>query len=160
MYHILEIQTKKGRSFVSLEKERYRLGRSSRNCIVIKDPQISRCHATIIRKRNYYINEYCFIIYDGDLNQKKSSNGLIINENAYFSKELEVNDIILLGDNVKMKYYQGSEETLNLLKIAYKDNHSSSVFIDDDSETARASGLSNQLEKRDFGYQEKIIERL
>ncbi|MGF1487084.1 MAG: FHA domain-containing protein [Prochloraceae cyanobacterium] len=122
MEHILEIKVVEGRCFVILNQERYTLGRSKSNSIVIKDPQVSRYHATVIGKRNEYIDDYEYTIIDGDLEKKKSRNGLIINQKKIQIRLLENKDVIQLGKNVILKYYRASQATLNLLKSAYKNN--------------------------------------
>lgn len=139
MEHVLEIQTYQGRSFITLNKERYTLGRSQSNCIVIKDSQVSRYHATLIRHIKERLNDYYFIIYDGNLKNKKSRNGLIVNEKLCSSWILENNDLIKLGDKVKLKYYQASAETLNLLKISYRNNSHDYIFADEVIDTTPSS---------------------
>ncbi|MGF1490020.1 MAG: FHA domain-containing protein, partial [Prochloraceae cyanobacterium] len=80
MEYILEIQTVEGRCFVILNQARYTIGRSKSNSLVFKDPQVSRYHATLIRKRNEYLKTYEYTIFDGVIDKKKSRNGLIINQ--------------------------------------------------------------------------------
>jgi len=144
MEHILEIQTNLGRSFISLNKETYTLGRSLRNSIVIKDAQVSRYHATLVRTKKADLNEYYYTIYDGNCQNKKSSNGIIINNKLCTSWVLENNDLIQLGDNVKLKYYHCSDRTLNLLKISYKHNSSAAIFVDEEADTVPFSGKQEQ----------------
>ncbi len=124
MEYILEIQTVEGRCFVILNQARYIIGRSKSNSIVIKDPQVSRYHATLIRKRNEYLKTYEYTIFDGVIDKKKSRNGLIINQKLYRERILETKDIIKLGSNIKLKYYRASKRTLNLLRISYKNDSS------------------------------------
>lgn len=133
MEHILEIKTQRERRFIILNKDRYSLGRSSKNSIVIQDRQVSRYHATLIRKNknksnnvnNYSfsvnnnkvkLDNYCFWIHDGDLQGKTSSNGIAINQQYCSSHLLEYGDLIELGDNVILKYYKLSAETLKLIQ--------------------------------------------
>ena len=132
MEYILEIKTPKINRFFILRGEYYTLGRSSKNSIVIKDRQVSRYHARIIRQeqqnQNYdnsfsfsltnhkvKLDKYCFSIYDGDRQGKGSSNGLIINGKSCLSSLLKVGDIIQLGDRVKLKYYQLSAQSAQLM---------------------------------------------
>lgn len=159
MEHILEVQTPQGRCFITLDKDRYTIGRSPRNSIVIKDPQISRHHATLIRKRNQYLNDYSFSIYDGNLSDKKSTNGLIIDRKYYDCKLLEINDLIELGDNIKLKYYQASSETLNLLRLSYKSNCSAVVFNDENQETLafQQTEIAKKLQSSYVENQLKIL---
>lgn len=118
--HILAIEDKKGQRIITLKGDSYTLGRSSKNSIVIFDRQVSRCHATIVKQKKQGNDEYVFWIYDGDLKGKKSTNGLVINKRRKASHQLKVGDLILLGDNTKLKYYQFSTKTVQLLQSARK----------------------------------------
>jgi len=132
MEYILEIKAPTANRFLILTAESYTLGRSSKNSIVIKDSQVSRHHATIIREENeaqkhensfsfslttdqVKLDRYCFCIYDGDPQGKRSSNGLVINGKSCISSLLKVGDIIELGDRVKLKYYQLSAQSAQLM---------------------------------------------
>ena len=129
--HILEIKIKQKRSLVILNQDFYSLGRSSKNTIVLKDSQVSRYHATIIRKarnnsknlENFSIDKnqvkldnYCFWIYDGNLQGTKSRNGLAINRQYYSSHLLTYGDLIELGDNVTLKYYKLASKTIKFMQ--------------------------------------------
>jgi len=146
MEHILEIKTSQGGSFINLKQELYTLGRSSRNSIVIKDPQVSRYHATLIREENQYLNDYSYIIHDGDFKNKKSRNGLVINQKIYSVRILRTNDIIKLGNNVELKYYLASSETLKLLRLSYKNDLPSLIIPDEEVETLPCSMKSEENE--------------
>jgi len=116
--HILAIEDSKGQRIITLNQEIYSLGRSSKNSIVIFDRQVSRYHATIVKKEATEREDLSFWIYDGDLKGKRSTNGLIINKQRHLSHQLKVGDLIMLGDNVKLKYYQFSTKTVQLLNSA------------------------------------------
>ena len=51
-HHILVINDSKGRRIISLENSNYTLGRDSQSDIVIYDYQVSRLHATLIKKED------------------------------------------------------------------------------------------------------------
>jgi len=155
MEQVLEIETNLGRSFITLTKERYLLGRSLRNCIVIKDPQVSRYHATLIKNPNGK-----YTIYDGDLKNKKSRNGLIVNQKVCSDWILENNDVIKLGDNARLKYYHASVETLNLLKLSYRDNSSDFIFVDEEIETTPSSLKKQQIVDNTPSFIKKTIVNL
>jgi len=133
MEHLLEITNQKARRLIILNKECYSLGRSPKNSIVVKDRQVSRYHATIIKKPKNNLNDinnysfsvnsnkvkldnHCFWIYDGDLKGKTSSNGLAINRQYCSSHLLKHGDLIELGDKVILKYYKIPARALKLIK--------------------------------------------
>ncbi|MDJ0716336.1 MAG: FHA domain-containing protein [Prochloraceae cyanobacterium] len=106
--HILAIEDEKNQRMITLKEDMYTLGRSGKTSILIVDRQVSRHHATIIRKRDIRINKSSFWIMDGNLNGQKSTNGLIINGKSCVSHKLKIGDIILLGSKTKIKYYKFS----------------------------------------------------
>ena len=116
LYHVLIIKELSHQRIFILQEDRYSLGRKPQNDIVIKDKQVSRYHATII-KRKENDNRTFFWIYDGDLKNNKSSNGLIVNQKLCNSHCLKKGDVILLGYNVQLQYYQFAKHTLDLLKL-------------------------------------------
>ena len=118
--HILAIEDTKGQRIITLNQKMYSLGRGAKNSIVIFDRQVSRTHATIIQKDRPGSKDCTFWIYDGDLQGKRSTNGLIINKKRQLSHQLKVGDLIFLGDNSKLKYYQFSTKTVQLLRSAKK----------------------------------------
>ncbi|MBR8826942.1 MAG: EAL domain-containing protein [Gomphosphaeria aponina SAG 52.96 = DSM 107014] len=102
--HLLVIEDKKGRRIIPLEESTYTLGRDSRNSIVIYDYQVSRSHATLIRKNDYESDSYSYRIIDGDLQGARSTNGLMINGKNYLSHDLKHGDIINFGGKAKAIY--------------------------------------------------------
>lgn len=103
--HILVIEDRKGRRIVSLEDSNYTLGRDSNNPIVIYDYQVSRTHGTLIRKVDDETGGYSYRIIDGDLQGKRSTNGLLINGHSRISHELKHGDSIRFANEAKANYY-------------------------------------------------------
>lgn len=103
--HIFVIEDRKGRRILSLEDSNYTLGRDSHNPIVIYDYQVSRTHATLIRKIESETQEYCYRIIDGDLQGNRSTNGLLINGRSVISHELKHGDTIRFANEAKANYY-------------------------------------------------------
>jgi len=110
--HILVLKDRKGRRIVTLEKNVYTLGRASKNGIVIYDRQVSRYHATLVRKQDMRTKKYSFWLIDGDLKGKRSTNGLLINSKQCLSRKLKIGDVITLGDATTIKYYKFSRLAL------------------------------------------------
>ncbi len=107
--HILAIEDEETQRMITLKEDMYTLGRSGETSILILDRQVSRHHATIIRKRDIRrINKSSFWIMDGNLNGQKSTNGIIINGKSCKSHKLKIGDLILLGFQTKIKYYKFS----------------------------------------------------
>jgi PAS domain S-box-containing protein len=103
--HILVIENKKGKYTILLESATYSVGRDPTNSIVIDSPWISRHHASLLRVTNPGNSNHSFRLIDGDLQGKRSTNGLKINGQACFSHDLRHKDEILFGRNVKARYY-------------------------------------------------------
>ena len=104
--HILVIEDRKGRRIVSLEDGNYTIGRDSNNPIVLYDYQVSRTHATLIRKNEDSKNlNFSYRIVDGDLQGKKSTNGISINGKSSISHELKHGDSIHFANEAKASYY-------------------------------------------------------
>jgi signal transduction histidine kinase/pSer/pThr/pTyr-binding forkhead associated (FHA) protein/DNA-binding NarL/FixJ family response regulator/HPt (histidine-containing phosphotransfer) domain-containing protein len=113
--HLLVIHDKKGKRTVPLEMATYSIGRDQSNSIVLHGRSISRQHAMILRMTVPESDRYLFRIIDGNLNGKKSTNGLFINRKKYTSYDLKHGDVIEFGDHIKIKYYVLS----NLLDSEY-----------------------------------------
>lgn len=126
--HVLILKEIAKERIIVLSEDRYSLGRNPSNDIIIKDKQVSRYHATIVKRKKNNFQEY-FWIYDGDLKNKKSSNGLVVNQKFYDYHCLKKGDIILLGNNVKLQYYQFAAQTLDLLKLIETKNKSKDLLL-------------------------------
>ncbi|MGF1488385.1 MAG: FHA domain-containing protein [Prochloraceae cyanobacterium] len=126
--HVLILKYRSKERIIVLDRERYSLGRNPGNDIIIKDKQVSRYHATIIKRTKNNAQDY-FWIYDGNLKDKKSSNGLVVNRRFCQSHCLRRGDIILLGNNVKIQYYQFASQTLDLLKSIENQNQSKDLLL-------------------------------
>ncbi len=125
--HILTIETLIDSQVIYLEEDYYSLGRSNKNFIIIKDREVSRYHATLVREKSSCSTQDLFWIYDGNLAGKKSTNGLIINQKKSTKHLLKPKDLILLGQNVRLTYHQISVKTLPLLKSLQKRTNPSRI---------------------------------
>lgn len=113
--HILAIEDRKNKRLISLKKEVYSLGRDPHNTIVICGRQVSRRHATLLRKNMPKDRDYSFWIVDGDLEGHRSTNGLLINGKYCLSHKLKIGDAIVLGDDTRIKYYKLSSKAVEEL---------------------------------------------
>lgn len=103
--HILVIEDQKSRRIVSLEENTYDLGRDPNSAIPIYDRQVSRHHATLIRVNDYQNHHYTYRLIDGNLQGKRSTNGVVVNGQYCLSHELEHGDIIRFGNKSKASYH-------------------------------------------------------
>lgn len=118
--HILAIEDTQGQRIITLNNDMYSLGRSSSNSIVIYDRQVSRYHATLLRQKHVNSQKYSFWIVDGDLQGRKSTNGVLVNGKYCSYHKLEVGDSICFGDRSTARYYQFSGKTVELIKSGRK----------------------------------------
>ncbi len=136
--HVLIVKEQCSERIIILNKDKYSLGRNPHNDIVIEDKQVSRYHATIIKQQEAIARDY-FWIYDGDL-KKRSSNGLMVNQRFCDRHCLKKGDLILLGHNVRLQYYQFVSQTLDLLKLIENKKKSREIL--------------SQLNKQEFANRE------
>ncbi len=106
--HFLLIEDTKGKRLVPLEAATYTIGRDRTNSIVLYSRESSRQHAILLRVTNPSNSNFLFRIIDGNLQGKKSTNGLIINAQRTTSHDLQRDDIILFGTGAKARYLSAS----------------------------------------------------
>ncbi|MGK7932040.1 MAG: EAL domain-containing protein [Microcystaceae cyanobacterium] len=111
--HLLVIEDQKSRRIVPLTESTYAVGRDPNSAIILYDRQVSRHHATLLRvidpdPKN---NQYSYRIIDGNLQGKRSTNGILINGNYCLSHELKNGDSIRFGTKSQIKYQIISQET-------------------------------------------------
>ena len=133
--YILVLEDNNSRRTISLEESKYSLGRHSSNSIVIHSRQVSRKHATLIRKLNRKTNQESFWILDGDLEGKKSQNGIFINGEKCTVHELKDGDLINFGCEVNASYHAVSPATI------------SESFIDKDTNNKLDKSLKKPIKK-------------
>ena len=102
--HTLVIEEPEFQQTISLEENTYSIGRHSSNSIVLLSRMVSRYHATLLRVK--YSNEQrdTFWVIDGNLQGKRSANGIFVNEKQCLSHELQSGDVITFGGKVKATY--------------------------------------------------------
>lgn len=103
--HVLVIEDQKSRRIVSLEENTYDIGRDPSSAIPIYDRQVSRHHATLIRVNDYQNHQYTYRLIDGNLQGKRSTNGVVVNGQYCLSHELEHGDVIRFGNKSKASYH-------------------------------------------------------
>ncbi|HAC63726.1 MAG TPA: diguanylate cyclase, partial [Cyanothece sp. UBA12306] len=103
--YIFIIEYDNSRKTIILENNKYSLGRHSSNSIVIPSRQISRRHATLIRKINSKTNNNSFWIIDGDMEGNRSQNRIFVNGEKCLIHELKDGDLINFGCEVNASYH-------------------------------------------------------
>ena len=102
--HVLVIDDQKAKRIVALEESTYSIGRDSSNSIIIYDYQVSRYHATLLRVTDYQSNQQTYRLIDGNLDGKKSTNGISVNGSSCLSHELKHGDLINFGSKAQASY--------------------------------------------------------
>ncbi|NCJ05078.1 PAS domain S-box protein [Synechococcales cyanobacterium C] len=113
--HLLVIEDEKGKRTVALEAATCSMGRDSSNTIVLHSSMVSRQHAILLRVSLPETDSYLFRIIDGNLQGKRSTNGLSVNGRQCFYHDLKHGDTLLLGRDVKARYYA----TANAADVEY-----------------------------------------
>ena len=100
---VLVIEDDWGRREIVLEKPTYSIGRDPKNDICLHSQFASRQHATLIRipHRDGF---YSYQMTDGNLQGKRSTNGLMINGRKEVSSDLQHEDVIVFGPQVRAIY--------------------------------------------------------
>lgn len=110
-YHILAIEQDQNRQLISLEEATYTIGRHKANAIVLDNQTVSRNHAFLLRICDVNTQQHTFRIIDGDLNGKRSHNGLWVNGKRCFVHDLQDHDVISFGETVHATYISTSTLT-------------------------------------------------
>ncbi len=103
--HILVVEDQASRRTIILDEANYTMGRHSSNSIQINSRQLSRHHATFVRKFNTKLNQFTYLIVDGDLEGNKSQNGIFVNGEKCLVHELKDGDLINFGCDVNASYH-------------------------------------------------------
>ena len=103
--HLLVVEGQNFKRSIYLEDPTYSIGRSSSNTVVISSQDISRYHATLIRRTHIKNNNVSFWILDGDLQGNRSTNGILVNQKKCLVHELKPKDRIDFSQNVRAYYY-------------------------------------------------------
>ncbi len=103
--HLLIVQDERGRHRFVLDSEVYSIGRD-RDCDIRLFSQfVSRHHATLVRVHHEDGTD-SYRIVDGTLEGQLSANGLLINGKKLQSYELQNEEEIVFGPQVRAVYYR------------------------------------------------------
>ncbi|MGF1478936.1 MAG: EAL domain-containing protein [Cyanophyceae cyanobacterium] len=102
--HLIIVESENSKKTVYLENPTYSIGRSPHSSIIISSPQVSRHHATIIRRTDKH-NSSSFWVLDGDLQGNRSKNGILVNHKKCLVQELKHGDVIDFSPEIRAHYY-------------------------------------------------------
>jgi pSer/pThr/pTyr-binding forkhead associated (FHA) protein len=103
-WHVLVIDDEQGRRALALSAATYSIGRDPSNAIVIHSAAVSRQHALLLRLPQKD-GQYTYRLLDGNIEGKRSTNGLSVNGQRCLSWDLKDGDQILLGEQVRLQDY-------------------------------------------------------
>lgn len=102
--HLLIIEDDKGRRDFILNSPVYSIGRDPKCDVRLASQFVSRRHATLVQLPRED-GTYYYRIVDGNLKGKPSANGLLINGRKLQAHNLQDQDEIVFGPQVKAIYY-------------------------------------------------------
>jgi diguanylate cyclase (GGDEF)-like protein len=104
-YHYLVIEDAEGQRKFLLDATTYSVGRNPTNGIVLRSQLVSRQHAILLRVPVPKLSSHMFRIIDGNLQGKRSKNGILIDGKRCFSHILAHGNEIVFSSDTKA-YYQ------------------------------------------------------
>lgn len=154
--HILVIEDRKARRIVTLEDSTYSIGRDTKNDIVLYDNQVSRYHATLLRIIDYKTNQFLYRIIDGDLQGKRSTNGIIVNRKPCLSHELKHGDIVRFAGRAKAIYHVIAANTSTDFNLLVEEEIDEKTFIEDSKNKTEIIEAAKQT----ISFNEPELEKL
>lgn len=147
--------------FALSSSEPYQIGRHSENNLVLKSKVISRYHAAIIPiKISLECDNYYWLI-DGGLNNQRSTNGFMVNEESVLVHNLLESDTILFPDRTKIIYRVFEEPYHNIDTLRQINNKASLSKI---TEIGVQTNIDNRIlvnnEEMLYAVMEKEIKSL
>ena len=176
--HVLIVESPESRRAVSLNVNVFSIGRHPHNDLVISDRLASRHHATVawMRYSEGANIDYSYWIIDGKGKRKRSRNGIYVNGNKKSLHRLTSEDIVRIGDNIKISYSYitystDSSQFLNYCsdkKVPFKpqflkdNNYKETIVLDNAFSQKNFSENSSIIEhtvvKNNFSEDNSIIE--
>ncbi|MFN3927260.1 MAG: EAL domain-containing protein [Pseudanabaenaceae cyanobacterium] len=149
--HCLIVEDPKGIRTIQLSATTYSIGRNPNNNIVLRSQMVSRQHAILLRVPMPQLTQHLFRIIDGNLQGKRSTNGILINGKRKFSHILSHNDEIIFSRDTRAVYQMVSE----------LDSAPSTIPNQPKNQTATGQETLLVVPDRDIAsYNEEILSRL
>ncbi|MGF1600685.1 MAG: ATP-binding protein [Thermosynechococcaceae cyanobacterium] len=111
IHHILLIEDQKGKRAITLAAKTCTIGRDEQNTIVLTSDTISRQHAILLRVTSLQAVTHQFRIVDGNLQGKRSANGILVNGQRCAAHNLIHGDMITFGNSVMARYFATADPT-------------------------------------------------
>lgn len=134
--HFLVIEDELGKRTIPLMDSTCSLGRDPSNSIVIQSPSVSRQHALLMRVINPDTDSHLFRLIDGNLQGKRSKNGLTVNGQTCTKHDLNHGDEVMFGQDVRARYYM----TNNIADVHFLES------CESDEVTGFLSNLHNPMQ--------------
>jgi len=134
--HFLVVEDEQGKRTIPLMDSTCSVGRDNSNSIVIHSPSASRQHALLMRVTMPDSDSHLFRLIDGNLQGKRSKNGLSVNGQACTSHDLKHGDEVIFGQDVRARYYM----TNNIADVHFLESCAS------DEVTGFLSSLHNPMQ--------------
>jgi tetratricopeptide (TPR) repeat protein len=149
--HFLILQDPEGEQRISLEVKNYTIGRSQDNTILLRSQLVSRKHATLLGIAVFPPLLQVFRVSEGTKDNKKSTNGILINGISKNSWVLMDGDEITFSSNTKAIYQ---------IKPEPKYTHNIELFLDCLVDLAKGSSkLGKYIEAQEYLEQILILSR-
>ena len=104
--HVLVLQDEQGIRLICLESSSHSVGRDASNSLALRAKDVSRQHAYLLRVSSQREpDNYGFMLIDGDLQGKRSRNGVFINSQRLSTQHrLQHGDLIRFAQHVFCRY--------------------------------------------------------
>jgi diguanylate cyclase (GGDEF)-like protein len=167
--HFLVIEDMNGKRRIALDAKTYSIGRYPTNGIVLNSELVSRQHAILLRVPIPKTSSYLFRIIDGNLQGKRSTNGILVNGDRRFSHILNHGDEVIFSSDTKAIYLQEVIHTQTSGDVTLDHQNSSGRRLDQSIATSQglshlvshASGTSGINSTVDFAeYGDELVSRL
>ena len=150
--HLLVIKNQGNQRIINLESATYSIGRDEKNSIVLDSPKISRCHATLLRITIPGTDSHQFRIIDGDLNGKRSRNGIEVNNKSCFSYDLQDGDVITFYEGTTACYQTTIDPASMMPPNSFclgKDNNDphATYFLGNSNQSYRRTSLQPECQR-------------
>lgn len=117
--HLLAIEDNRGKRTINLDSASYSIGRNPNNSIVLHSQLVSRHHAVLVRLTEQ--SPHLFRLIDGNSKGVRNTNGLRVNGQHCFERELIDEDEIVFADDVKAWYYTTADSLATISEHEIKD---------------------------------------
>ena len=146
---------------INLHKNIYTIGRDASCNIQLNAQNTSRHHATLVKKK-LPTGDVFYVLIDGDLEDKKSQNGTLVNGKKIVSKQLENDDVLMFGGIESRAIYKIGHNTTQEFEshsvfpvVHYQNPRNNSVINRgklQDTLIISEKNLQNNLKSKDLNH--------